>query len=102
MKKKLLLVILILFSFVAVSNAQLIESFDAVVGDSTYQNNVESGSVMTTSAVTTDIIEGTGALQINATIASLHDWGSYAQLIKRVPVGQPYLDWSVSDTLKLW
>jgi hypothetical protein len=103
MKKLLLPVVLILFSFVTIK-AQMIENFDATATDPTYQVSIENTDVsyLILSQNTTDKIEGAASLQMKIKIGSLHQWGSYAQLIKRVPVGEPYLDWTINDSLKIW
>jgi hypothetical protein len=102
MKKLLLPFILILFSFATIQ-AQVIENFDETATDPTYTISIENDqSSMEISQNTTDKVEGAASLEIKAKIGALHQWGSFAQLIKRVPVGQPYLDWSISDSLKIW
>jgi hypothetical protein len=86
--KKLLLPFLILISFVSVK-AQMIENFDATATDTTYQISVEGDSYMILTHNTTDKVEGAASLEMKIMIDSVHQWGSYAQLIKRVPADQP-------------
>ena len=103
MKKILLPVFLLLFSFPFVAFGQLIESFDATTSDSLWQTNFESApSSMTVSNNTTDKVEGSASLYVDTKIASLNDWGSYAQYIYALPDGATPLDWSISDTLSIW
>ncbi len=103
--RKNLLVLFVLMSALVVSFGQsvkLIEGFDNTATDTTYNPNVEGDlSYMKLSQNTSDKTEGTSSLQINTRIGAYHPWGSYAQLIKRVPDGT-YLDWSSSDSLSLW
>ncbi len=103
MKKIMLPVLLALFSFSFVSFAQQIESFDASTTDSLWQVNFETApSEMTVSDNTTDKVEGDASLYVNAKIGALHEWGSFAQYIYRLPDDAAPLDWSISDSLSIW
>ncbi len=103
MKKILLPVFLLLFSLPFVAFGQLIESFDNSTSDSLWQTNFESApSSMDVSNNTTDKVEGSASLYVDAKIASLNDWGSYDQYIYALPDGATPLDWSISDTLSIW
>jgi hypothetical protein len=102
MNKKMLLVLLLLFSCTLIVRAQIIESFDNIAADTTYQLSIEGGSTMTITPNTVDKVEGEASLSIYAMIGAIHEWGSYAQLIKRLPATVPPMDWSISDTLSIW
>ncbi len=98
MKKKMLHVLLLLFLCTFVARAQMIENFDNIAADTTYQLSIEGGSTMTITQNTTDKVEGEASLEIAASIGAIHEWGSYAQLIKRLPATVPPMDWSISNT----
>ena len=105
MKKLFFTSIFLVFSMCYIAQAQtVIESFDSDLSqDSTYQFSIESApSRIDYSVNTSDFKEGTGSGHVNFVIGSLEDWGSYAQLIKRVPDGDPLMDWSISDSLSIW
>ncbi|HEX2866379.1 MAG TPA: sugar-binding protein [Ignavibacteriales bacterium] len=105
MKKHFLhLFVLLLISLPTVLRAQtyVIDNFDSSAKDSLYQISVEGGIskiVLTDDA--TDKKEGSGSLKVNATIDALHQWGSFAQLIRTAPK-DTYWDWSSSDSLSIW
>jgi hypothetical protein len=96
--------LLVLGVSLSVTKGQIIESFDTdISADPTYDLNVEGAlSRIDYTLNTTDIKEGTGSGHVNFVIGAYHEWGSYAQLIKRVPDGEPLLDWSISDSLSIW
>ncbi|HVO74680.1 MAG TPA: sugar-binding protein [Ignavibacteriaceae bacterium] len=102
MKKIELLILLGLASITFVSRGQtLIESFDAVSVDPTYVTLLEAPSTAVFTDLTTDKVEGVASLKFHANLASVHDYGTYAQRQKRLPEGS-YFDWSRNDTLSLW
>lgn len=101
MKKLSLLVLFMLFTSLFVTYGQVIETFDNTTTDTTYQAIIEGAPSSITLTQSSDFQEGTSALQIRTVIGALHNWGSYAQLIKRLPEGE-YYDWSMSDTLSIW
>jgi hypothetical protein len=105
MKQLIQLVLLFVIGLsLSVTNGQIIESFDTdLSADTTYDLNVEGDlSRIDYTLNTTDFKEGSGAGHVNFVIGAYHEWGSYAQLIKRVPDGEPLLDWSTSDSLSIW
>ena len=99
-----LVLLLVLGISLSVTKGQVIESFDTdLSADSTYDLNVEGGlSRIDYTLNTSDFKEGTGAGVIDYVIGAYHQWGSYAQIIKRVPDGEPLLDWSTSDSISIW
>jgi len=105
--KKVILPILLVFiswSYYSVFAQELIHNFDDIAADSNFvwTSNVEGGnSYLTWEQDSNDKVEGTASLDIKTAIDSLHSWGSYSQIIYRTPEGQ-FLDWSSSDTLRLW
>ncbi|MGE5458514.1 MAG: T9SS type A sorting domain-containing protein [Methanococcaceae archaeon] len=104
MRKNLLVLLVVLVSLMsyAQTNVKMIESFDNVIGDSSIfaiQENLSSSSELTQ---VSDKVEGTSALQMKVVIGSIHDWGSYVQLLKRVGDNNPTMDWAISDTISLW
>ena len=98
--KKMLLVFLTLFSFTMYG--QMIESFDDFTSNPDWQTSFENGSSLVGVENTTDKVEGTASLYVDASIASLWDWGSYAQYIYSLPDSVAPLDYSLSDTLSIW
>ena len=106
MKKVILPVLLALisWSYSALAQETLIHSFDNIGSDPNFvwTSNVEGGkSYLTWKQDSTDKVEGAASLDIKTAIDSLHPWGSFSQIIYRMPTGQ-FLDWSSSDTLRLW
>ncbi len=105
MKKLIqLLLLLVLGVSLSVTKAQVIESFDTdLSADPTYDLNIEGDlSRIDYTLNNSDFKEGTGSGHVNFVIGAYHQWGSYAQLIKRVPDGEPLLDWAISDSLSIW
>ena len=106
MKQLIQLVLLLMmgFSVTMAQSSVIIESFDSdIAADSTYHVSTEgSPSRMDFSLNTADFREGTGSGNADIVIGSFHAWGSYSQLIKRVPDGQPLYDWTISDSLAIW
>lgn len=105
MKRFLLPVLLILFmfSYVSFAQTQMIDSFEATETDNTYKLLVEPPSTMVMSEDPSTKVDGNNSLKIKCVIAAgIHDWGSFAQLQKRVPSGQPLFNWLMNDTLSLW
>jgi len=100
--RKLLPLLLVMLSF-SFLQAQIIESFDSDLSqDSTIQFVTEGGASRIDFALnTTDKMEGTGAGQFKFVIGSHHQWGSFAQVIKRLPEGQTW-DWTINDSLAIW
>ena len=106
MKKVILPILLALFSWLYSANAQesIINNFDDIASDSNFvwTSNVEGGnSYLRWSQDSSDKMEGAASLDVKTAIDSLHPWGSYSLIIYSMPAGQ-FLDWSSSDTLKLW
>ena len=107
MKQLIQLVLLFVLGLsLSVTKGQVvIESFDTdLSADSTYQlDNVEGDlSRIDYTLNNTDFQEGTGSGQFNFVIGAYHEWGSYANIIKTVPDGEPLYDWSISDSISLW
>ncbi|MBK7867580.1 MAG: hypothetical protein IPJ75_11710 [Ignavibacteriales bacterium] len=99
--KRIILSILFLIGLSTSALPQLIESFDTdLSADTTYLFSLESGSRMDYMLNTTDFVQGAGSGEIKFVIGAIHEWGSYGQLIKRLPTGQ-YYDWSATDSLSL-
>ncbi len=106
MKKVILpvLITILSWSFAAFAQESMIESFDNISADTNYvwTGNVEGApSYLTVKEDSTDKVEGAASLDINTSIGAFHPWGSYSQLIYRLPEGQT-MDWSSSDTLRIW
>jgi len=101
--KRIVLSILFLIGLSTQALPQIIESFDSQIDlDTTYQWSVEGpNSRMDYVLNTSDVKEGTGSAQIKFVIGAVHEWGSYGQLIRRLPAGQ-YYDWQATDSLALW
>lgn len=101
--KRIVLSILFVIGLSTSAIPQIIESFDNNLrNDTTYQFSIEGlTSRMDYTVNTTDIKEGTASGEIKFVIGAVHEWGSYGQLIKRLPEGQ-YYDWSATDSLALW
>lgn len=101
--KRLLVSLIFLIGLSISAFGQVIESFDSdLSADTTIQFITEGPpSRIDYSLNTADKREGTGSANLNMVIGSHHEWGSYAQLLKRLPDGQ-YWDWSSSDSLALW
>jgi hypothetical protein len=98
-----LVFLLVIGISLSVTKGQIIESFDSeVLLDSTYEVSLEGTSHMDFTLNTTDFMEGTGSAHVDILIGAYHEWGSYAQLIKRVPDGAPLLDWTINDSLSIW
>ncbi|HZW38749.1 MAG TPA: T9SS type A sorting domain-containing protein [Ignavibacteriaceae bacterium] len=99
MRKFSLLILFVAFS-VTVSFGQLIESYDNLL-DSTYQVSGEQTNRIDIS-LSADHQEGTGALLMKPFLGAYHPWGTFAQIIKRIPEGAPEMDWTINDTLSIW
>ncbi|MCK9426617.1 MAG: T9SS type A sorting domain-containing protein [Ignavibacteriaceae bacterium] len=101
--KKLFVFLFLSWSFIA--NAQtMIESFDNISADTNFvwTGNVENAtSYQTVTTDSADKVEGTASIDVVTSIGALHQWGSYSQLLYRLPEGQT-ADWSANDTLKIW
>ncbi len=105
MKQLVQLVLLFVIGIsLSVTKGQIIESFDSdLTNDTTYQRLTEgSESRFNLTLNNTDFMEGTGANTADIVIGAVHGWGSYAQLVKRVPDGEPLLNWSSTDSLAIW
>jgi hypothetical protein len=106
MKKVILPILFILFSWYCTTLAQvvMINSFDNVKADTSFgwTSAVEGGhSYLRFSQDSTDKVEGAASLVVSTAIDSLHPWGSFSQVSWTAPAGQT-LNWSSSDSLKLW
>ncbi|GAB1348670.1 hypothetical protein MASR1M107_08820 [Ignavibacteriales bacterium] len=101
--KRIVLSILFVIGLSTSAIPQIIESFDNNLrDDTTYQFSIEGlTSRMDYTVNTTDVKQGTASGEIKFVIGAVHEWGSYGQLIKRLPAGQ-YYDWSATDSLALW
>jgi hypothetical protein len=102
--KKLILPVLLVFFFSFSVYGQMIESFDGDIStDTTYTISLEGPpSFMNFTTNTTDVKEGTASANVDVNIGAFHEWGSYAQLIKRVPEGQSLMNWAINDSLAIW
>ncbi len=107
MKKIVLPVLLAVLSWSSALYAQeaMIDSLSSIATDSNFVwvANVEGGaSTFAWSQDAADKPAGfVASLDVKTKIDSLHPWGSFAQLIYRLPTGH-YMDFSSSDTLRLW
>ncbi len=106
LKKIVLPVIVAVMAWSAAALAQesMIDSLSHVSADSNFSTYVEPGAnaSLTLSQDGTDKPAGfDSSLVVNVKIDSLHPWGSFGQLAWNAQTGQ-YLDWSSSDTLRLW
>ena len=101
MRKFQLLTLLCLSSLFFIVRGQQIESFDAVQNDTTYSLLLEAPSTITLTDVSDDKVEGTGSLRFHTNLASVHSYGTYAQIQKNLPEGN-YFDWSTNDSLSIW
>ncbi|MHB1687261.1 MAG: hypothetical protein ACYCVH_07795, partial [Ignavibacteriaceae bacterium] len=107
MKKVILpaLLVLLLWSGKNFAQVTTIESFDNISKDTNYvwSGNFEGApSYLTVKEDSTDKVTGSAAsLDVRTSIGAFHPWGSYSQLLYRLPTGQT-MDWSASDTLSLW
>ena len=107
MKRVILPLLLAVFALSSVLYAQeaMIDSLSNVAADTNFvwAANVEGGA--STFAWVQDAADKpagfNASLDVKAKIDSLHPWGSFAQLIYRLPTGD-YMDLSSSDTLRLW
>ncbi len=70
--------------------------------DSTTWIANEGGTTLTIAMDTVDKVEGRGAWRVHANLASLHQWGTYAQFGYSLPDSVAPWDWSLSDTISLW
>lgn len=84
----------------AASAQIMIDNFDASASGSVY-DLISEGAAMNVADNNVDFVEGTGSMDFDAVIPSLHDWGSFANLNYRVGYTDR-MDWSDSDTLSIW
>ncbi len=107
MKKIVLLTLFAVLAWSSALHAQatMIDSLSAIASDPNFvwTTNVEGGhSTFVWSQDAADKPTGfVSSLDIKTKIDSLHVWGSYSQLIYRLPTGQ-YMNFQSSDTLRLW
>jgi hypothetical protein len=102
MRKFQLLSLLCLSSLFFIVRGQQIESFDGRAADSAYFNQLlENPSTIALTDVSDDKVEGTGSLRFHTNLASVHSYGTYAQIQRYLPEGT-YFDWSTNDSLSLW
>ncbi len=82
----------------SVSAQTVINNFDSQAAN--LSTNSEAPSVVSISDNNTDFVEGTGSLNVNAVIANVHDWGTFA-MVQTADITE---DWTGSkdDTLYLW
>ena len=93
------LALLLGVSFV-VKAQTVIDNFDTSALDSVY-DLISEGASINVADNNIDFVEGTGSMDFEAMIPSLHDWGSFANLNYRVGY-EDRMDWSDSDTLSIW
>jgi Secretion system C-terminal sorting domain len=106
MKKVILPIIALFFSWSFASYAQqaTVENFDNISADTNYvwTGNTEGApSYLIVKEDSVDKMEGAASLDVNTSIGAFHGWGSYSQLLYRLPANQT-MDFSSSDTLKIW
>jgi hypothetical protein len=84
-------------------NAQTtIADFDSAAVDSIFEENVEgAASRIEFTDDYADFVQGTGALDVNYVIGEYHPWGSFANVLYRLP-DSTTMDWSVSDSFSIW
>src|ERR1035437_163208 len=105
--KNFILPIIALFlswSFAIFAQQATIENFDNISADTNvvWTGNTEGApSYLHVKEDSVDKKEGAASLDVNTSIGAFHGWGSYSQLLYRLPTGQT-TDFSASDTLKIW
>ncbi len=104
MKKILLPLFSMLFAWCISAYAQetMLESFDNLGADTLYQYLKEGNSYLNFAENTSDKMQGLASLDVHAYLDSVHSWGTYAMFVYRLPSGATPMDWSSSDTVKLW
>ena len=104
MKKILLPLFSLLLSWCISAYAQetMLESFDNLGADTLYQYLKEGNSYLNFAENSTDKMQGLASLDVHAYLDSVHSWGTYAMFTYRLPTGATPMDWSSSDTLRLW
>jgi hypothetical protein len=81
---------------------QMIENFDTATPTAAFARSSESPTVFTLSFDPADKVEGDGSMRAYAALASVHSWGTYAQVGYQIPDGQPVWDWSINDSISVW
>ena len=102
---QILLFALVICSVAAFGQSNImIQNFDVQAWtDSVHWLSQESGTTWALALSTADKMEGTGALDVIATLASIHSWGTFAQLGYNVHRDtDPPMDWSASDSVSVW
>ncbi len=104
MKKILLPLFSLLFAwcFSVYAQETVLESFDNLGADTLYQYLKEGNSQLNFAENTSDKMQGLASLDVHAYLDSVHSWGTYAMFVHRLPSGATPMDWSSSDTIKLW
>lgn len=99
-----LLFALVIFSLAAFGQSNvMIQNFDVQAWtDSVHWLAQESGTTWALALNTSDMKEGTGALDVKATLGPIHTWGTFAQLGYNVYTGTSPMDWSASDSVSVW
>jgi hypothetical protein len=106
MKKVILPVLLTLLSWSFSAHAQttMVQNFDNISVDTNFvwTGNTEGApSYLNVKEDSVDKKEGAASLDVKTAIGAFHGWGSYSQLLYRLPTGQT-MDFSSSDTFKIW
>jgi len=106
MKKIILPVIVLFLSLPFVIHAQqaMVENFDNIFADTNFvwTGNTEGApSYLTVKEDSVDKKEGAASLDVKTALGAFHGWGTYSQLLYRLPTGQT-TDISSSDTFKIW
>ncbi len=99
MKYFFFLTTLLLVSFAAKAQI-MIDNFDISASGNVY-DLISEGAAINIADNNVDFVEGTGSMDFEAVIPSLHNWGSFANLNYRVGY-EDRMDWSDSDTLSIW
>ena len=104
MKKIILPLFSLLFAwcFSVYAQETVLESFDNLGADTLYQYLKEGNSYLNFAENTSDKMQGLASLDVHAYLDSVHSWGTYAMFVYRLPSGAKPMDWSSSDTIKLW
>lgn len=103
MYKKLTLLFIFFFISGLSFGQTAIQSFDGVADSENFSLlNEGPPSEVVLSDENSDYQEGSGALKVEYKIGAFHPWGSFASLIYQIGEGEPLMNWTGSDTLKIW
>ena len=101
--RRILFVLLAVVIGPLVMHAQVtIDNFDNGQPDTSHWMSMEGGSSLILTFDDGDKMEGTGALNVKSSMASLHGWGTYTQFGYSIPDGEPLWDISISDSVSIW